>query len=37
MNIILKKVSKLSNHINAHSIYSLEIEYYYYKEEIQLR
>ena len=37
MNVVLKKISKLSNHINGHAIYSLEIEYYYYKEEIQLR
>ena len=37
INSQLQKISYLSNHVNAHAIYSLEAEYFYYQEEIQLR
>jgi hypothetical protein len=37
LNNALKKISHLSNHVNAHAIYSLEGEFFYYQEEIQLR
>jgi hypothetical protein len=37
INNFLKKISNLSNHVNGHAIYSLEGEFFYYREEIQLR
>ena len=37
LNHQLKKISYLSNHVNAHAIYSMEGEFFYYQEEIQLR
>lgn len=37
LNTVLKKICQLSNHVNGHGIYSLEGEYFYYQEEIQLR
>jgi hypothetical protein len=37
MNSQLQKISYLSNHVNAHPIYSLEAEYSYYQEEMQIR
>lgn len=37
LNSTLKKISHLSNHVNGHGIYSLESEFFYYQEEIQLR
>lgn len=37
INNQLKKISYLSNHFSEHPIYSLEAEYFYYQEEIQIR
>lgn len=37
LNTMLKKISHLSNHVNGHAIYSLQSQYFYYQEEIQLR
>jgi len=37
LNTYLQKISYLSNHVDGHGIYSLEGEYVYYQEELQLR
>lgn len=37
LNNSLKKISNLSNYVSAHAIYSLEGEFFYYKEEVELK
>jgi len=37
MNGFLQKISYLSNHVSGHGIYSLEADYIYYQEEIQIK
>lgn len=37
LNIVLKKINSLSNKISSHPIYSIEPDYYNYKEDIYLK
>lgn len=34
---LLKRISQLANHTSGHNIYSLEVDFYSYLEELQLR
>ena len=37
LNSVLKKIANLSNKISSHAIYSIEGDYYNYKEDIYLK
>ena len=37
LNIVLKKINNLSNKVSSHPIYSIEPDYYNYKEDIYLK
>ena len=37
INPFLQKISYLSNHVSGHGIYSLQADYIYYQEEIQIK
>jgi hypothetical protein len=37
LSVVLKKIGSLSNKISNHAIYSVETDYYNYKEDIYLK